>query len=63
MIAVSLNVDCGFRLIKMAKLSMSTQKHYKHNGDRCMAPGVHGHRSVPLSHLGNVIMRIRVQQQ
>ena len=30
-IAVSLNVSSGVRLIKLAKLYMSTQTHYKHN--------------------------------
>ena len=33
-------------------------KHYKHNEDRRMAPGVCGNGSVPLSHSGNVVMRI-----
>ena len=35
-------------------------KHYKHNEDRCMAPGVCGNGSVPLSHSGNVIERIGI---
>ena len=34
-------------------------KHYKHNKDRCTAPGVCGNGFVPLSHSGNVVTRIR----
>ena len=52
--AVSLNVGDGLHLIKLAKLYMCTQTHYKHNEDVCMALSVHGLGSVPLSHLGNV---------
>ena len=33
-------------------------KHYKHNEDRRTVPGVCGNGSVPLSHSGNVVMRI-----
>ena len=44
-IAVSLNVGGGIRLIKLAKLYMCTQTHYKHNKDGRTAPGVHGHGS------------------
>ena len=33
-------------------------KHYKHNEDVRMAPGVCGNGSVPLSHSGNVVTRI-----
>ena len=33
-------------------------KHYKHNEDGRTAPGVCGNGSVPLSHSGNVVMRI-----
>ena len=40
MIAVSLNVGGGVRLIIPAKLYMCTQKHYKHNEDGRTAPGV-----------------------
>ena len=54
MIAVSLNVGGGVRLIKPAKLCMRTQKHYKHNEDEHTTPGVRGHGSVPLSYSGNV---------
>ena len=43
MIAVSLNVCSGVRLIKPAKLYMSTQKHCKHDEDGHMAPGVRCH--------------------
>ena len=39
-IAVSLNVSGGVRLIKPAKLSMCTQTHYKHDEDGRTAPGV-----------------------
>ena len=39
MIAVSLNIGGGVRLIKPAKLYMCTQEHYKHNEDGGMAPG------------------------
>ena len=57
MIAVSLNVGGGVRLIKPAKLCIAP-KHYKHNKDGDMAPGVCGNGSVPLSHWGNVVTRI-----
>ena len=60
MIAVSLNVGGGVRLIKPAKLCMCTQKHSKHDEDGCTAPGVCGNSSVPLSHSGNVITRIGI---
>ena len=60
MIAVSLNVGGGVRLIKPAKLCMCTQKHYKHNEDGRTAPGVCGNGSVPLSHSGNVVTRIGI---
>ena len=62
MIAVSLNVSGGARLRKPAKLYMFTQKHYKHNEDGYTAPGVRGNGSVPLSHSGNVVMKIGIQQ-
>ena len=58
MIAVSLNVGGGVRLIKPAKLYICTQTHYKHNEDGRTAPGVCGNGSVPLSHSGNVVTRI-----
>ena len=35
-------------------------KHYKHNEDGRTAPGVYGNGSVPLSHSGNVVMRIGI---
>ena len=35
-------------------------KHYKHNEDGRTAPGVCGNGSVPLSHSGNVVMRIGI---
>ena len=34
-------------------------KHYKHNEDGRTAPGVCGNGSVPLSHSGNVVSKIR----
>ena len=55
---MSLNVGGGVRLIKPAKLYMCMQTHYKHDENECTAPGVHGHGSVPLSHSGNVVIRI-----
>ena len=51
-IAVSLNVGSGIRLIKPAKEYMCTQTHYKHNEDGLTAPGVCGRGSIPLSHSG-----------
>ena len=62
MIAVSLNVSGGVHLIKPAKLYMCMHKHYKHNEDMCMVPGVHSHGSVLLSHSGKVVMRTGLQQ-
>ena len=35
-------------------------KHYKHDEDGRTAPGVCGNGSVPLSHSGNVVMRIGI---
>ena len=60
MIAVSLNVGGGLRLIKPAKMYMCMQKHYKHNEDGRMAPGVCGNGAVPLSHSGNFVTRIGI---
>ena len=60
MIAVSLNVGGGVHLIKPAKLCMCTQTHYKHDKDRRTVPGVGGHGSIPQSHSGNVVTRIRL---
>ena len=54
MIAVSLNVGSGIRLIKPAKVYMCTQTHYKHNEDGHTALGVCGRGSIPLSHSGLV---------
>ena len=56
MIAVSLNVGGGVRLIKPAKLHVHA-KHYKHNEGGRTAAGVCGNGSVPLSHSGNVVTR------
>ena len=41
-------------LIKLAKLYLCTQTQVKHEEAERTAPGVCGHGSVPLSHLGNV---------
>ena len=56
MIAVSLNVSGGVRLIKPATLYVHA-KHYSHSEDGHTVPGVCGNGSVPLSHLGNVVRR------
>ena len=57
-IAVSLNVGGGVRLIKPTKLYICTQTHYQHDEDGRTAPGLRGHGSVPLSHSRNVVTRI-----
>ena len=57
-IAVSLNVGGGVRLIEPAKLHMCTQPHYKHDEDGRTAPGVRSHGSGRLSHSGNIVKRI-----
>ena len=59
-IAVSLNVGGGVRLIKPAKQYKCMQKHYKHNADGRTAPGVCGNGSIRLSHSGNVVTRIGI---
>ena len=56
-IAVSLNVGDGIRLIKLEKLYMCMQTHYKHDKDGRTAPCVRGHGSVLQSHLGNIVTR------
>ena len=56
--AVSLNIDHGVRLIKLSKLYMCTQKHYKYNKDRCTVPDVYVSFSVPLIHSGHVITKL-----
>ena len=54
MIAVSLNIGRGVRLIKQAKLYVCMQTHYKHDGkDGRMVQGVRSHGSLPLSHWGS----------
>ena len=58
MIAVSLNVGGGVRLIKPAKLYMCMQTHYKHDVDGRTAPGVCGNGSVPLSHSGTSLREL-----
>ena len=63
MIAVSLNVGGGVRLIKPAKPCMCTQNTAKHNEDGRTAPGVRGNGSVPLSHSWNVVTRIGIHTQ
>ena len=60
MIAVSLNVSGGVRLIKSAKLYICMQKHYKHNDDGRTALDVCGNGYVPLSHSGNLVTRIGI---
>ena len=45
-IAVSLNVGDGVRLIKLAKLYICTQTHYKHDEDGRSAPDVCVHGSI-----------------
>ena len=57
-IAMSLDVGGGARLIKPSKLYMCTQTHYKHDEDGRTAPDVRGHGSIPLSHSWNVVTRI-----
>ena len=56
MIAVSLNVGGGVRLIKPANCTFA-RKTLQHNEDGRTAPGVCGNGSVPLSHSGNVVTR------
>ena len=60
MIAVSLNVGGGVRLIKPAKLCICTQNTTTHKEDGRTAPGKCGNCSVPLSHSGNVVTRIGI---
>ena len=57
-IAVSLNVGGGVRLIEPAKLYMCTQTHYKNDEDGRTAPGVRSHGSGRMSHSGNIVKRI-----
>ena len=63
MIAVSMNVGGGIRLIKPVKLCNVHAKIHIHDEDGRTAPGVRGHGSVPLSHSGNDIARSGLQQQ
>ena len=60
MIAVSLNVGDGVRLIKNGKTVHVHAKHYKHCEDGRTAPGVCGNGYVPLSHSVNVVTRIGI---
>ena len=60
-IAVSLNVGGGVRLIETGKSVPVHAEHYKHNEDGRTAPDVCGKGSVPLSHSGNVVTRIGTQ--
>ena len=57
MIAVSLNVGGGVRLIKPAKLFMCMQTHYKHDEDGRTALGVCRHCFVLLSHTANIVTK------
>ena len=59
-IAVSLNVGGGVRLIKPAKLCMCTQTLQTQRG-RTHGRSVCGNGSVPLSHSGNNVRRIGTQ--
>ena len=61
-IAVSLNVGSGVRLIKPAKLCMCTQNTTNTTRTEHIrtAPGVCSNGSVPLSHSGNVVTRIGI---
>ena len=58
MIAVSLNVGGGVRLIKTGKTVHVHAKHYKHNEDGRTAPGVFGNGFVPLSHSGKSLREL-----
>ena len=60
MIAVSLNIGGGVRLIKPAKLYMCRQNATNKNEDGRTAPGVCGNDYVQLSHSGNVVSRIGI---
>ena len=62
-IAESLNVGGGVRLIKPAKLYICMQNTSKHYDDGRTAPNVHGHGPVPLNHSRNVVTRIGKQHQ
>ena len=57
MIAVSLNVGGGYQTGKTVHVHA---KHYIHDEDGRTAPGVCGNGSVPLSHSGNVVTRIKI---
>ena len=59
-IAVSLNVGGGVRLIITGKTVHVLTQHYKHNADGRTAPCVRGNGSIPLSHSGNVVTRIGI---
>ena len=60
MVAVSLNVGGGVRLIKPAKLFMGTQNTTNTRTDGLTELGVCGNGSVRLSHSGNVVTRIGI---
>ena len=61
MIAVSLGEPRGWRPPHQTGKTMHVHaKHYKHNKNEHMAPGVCGNGSVPLSHSGNVVTRIGI---
>ena len=62
MLAVSLKIGNGVRLIKPAKQCICTKKHYKHD-DRRMVPGLHSHDVIMLSHSGNIVTRTGLQHQ
>ena len=60
MIAESLNVGGGVRLIKPANCACASKTHNKHDADGRTVPGVCGNGSAPLSHSGNVVTRIGI---
>ena len=44
--------------LRLAKLYMWTQKHYKHKEDERKAPGLRGYGFVPLSHSGTMLREL-----
>ena len=58
MIAMSLNVGGGVRLIKAENTVHVHAKHYKHKEDGRTAPAVRDHGSVPFSHLGTSLREL-----
>ena len=54
------NLINGTEELPATKLHMCTQTHNKHDKDGRTVPDVRGHGSVPLSHSGNVVMRLEL---